>query len=94
MRPNQVKKNALAKLVRQARRSLGLNGDSQQDLLRRARDTLELTNEELAEAIGVKLPTLYAYLAPKSAAKHRALPADMRLILEKILRDHNGRKRG
>jgi DNA-binding XRE family transcriptional regulator len=83
----------VTRLVRKARRSLGLNGNSQQELLRRARQALGLTNDELAQAIGVKPATLMAYLAPETAAKHRKLPADSRLILERILSEKKSAKR-
>jgi DNA-binding XRE family transcriptional regulator len=82
----------VSKLVRQARRSLGLNGQNQQALLRKVRKALDLTNDELAKALGVKLPTLYAYLAPESAAKHRKMPAGSRLLLERILADAKRKK--
>lgn len=82
-----MKTKDVSKLVRQARKSLGMNGGSQQDLLRRARKTLGVTNEQLAVALGVKISTLLSYLAPKGAAKHRAMPADLRLVVERITQE-------
>jgi DNA-binding XRE family transcriptional regulator len=78
-------KKELAKLIRQQRRELGLNGESQQKLLRKVRDAFELTNEELAEALGVPPDTLLAYLAPESARKYRQMAEADRLVLARIL---------
>lgn len=80
-----MKKNKIAKLVRQARRSLGLKGQSQQVLLRQTRERLHLTNEALANTLDVSLPTLIAWLAPKSAGKHRTMPTETRLLLLHLL---------
>lgn len=80
-----MSKTDLSRMVRKARKDLGLNGASQQELLRRVRKALDLTNDELAEAIGVKPATLLAYLAPDTAAKHRQLPAESRLVLQRLL---------
>lgn len=92
-----AKKNEAAKLIREARRALNREarqqaGESQQALLRRARKVLDLTNKELAEALGVKPPTVYAYLAPSSASKHRQLPDELRAILSRILADHKAKR--
>lgn len=57
----------------------------QQTLLRRARKQLGKTNRELAAILGVKMPTLYAYLAPATAAKYRKLPAAVKAKLEKMI---------
>lgn len=71
---------------KQARKDLGLSGGaSQQEQLRRVRKALALTNEGLAQALGVKPATLLAYLAPDTAAKHRQLPAESRLVLRRLL---------
>lgn len=79
------KSNDVSRLVKQARKSLGMNGENQQALLRRARKALAVTNAELAQALGLKLPTLMSYLAPKGAAKHRTLPDDLRLVIERTI---------
>lgn len=79
------KASDVSKIVRQARKALGLNGENQQALIRRVRSAHSLTNEALADALGIKVPTLLAYLAPASAAKHRSLPAELRLVLAHML---------
>jgi DNA-binding transcriptional regulator YiaG len=81
----EMKKKNVAKLVQQARKSLGLTGGSQQNLLRQARQSLGVTNGELATALGVSLHTLMAWLAPDTAAKHRGMPVEARLILKQLL---------
>lgn len=80
-----AKKKNLTMLVKQARKSLALEDETQQDLLRSVRDEFGVTNEELAEALDVSLPTLIAWLAPASAAKHRVLPDEMRRLLTHLL---------
>lgn len=80
-----MKKNDLAGLIKKARKELGLNGEPQQELLRRVREAFDLSNEELAEALGVKEPTLRAYLSPESAEKHRRMPEADRLVLTRIM---------
>jgi hypothetical protein len=86
------KAKEISELVSRARRSLKLTGDGQQMLLRRARASLKATNAQLAEALGVKLPTIKGYLAPDSAGKHRPLPDSLRSILEWILNDTKRRR--
>jgi DNA-binding transcriptional regulator YiaG len=85
------KAQELAKNIKRARKELGLNGDSQQELLKRVREAFELSNEELAAALGVAEATLLAYLAPESARKHRTMPAADLLVLARVL--DGGRKR-
>ncbi len=80
-----MKKTELAKRIKAERKALGLNGESQQELLRRVREAFELSNDDLAEALGVKVDTLLAYLAPESAKKHRAMPGEDRLVLSRIM---------
>jgi hypothetical protein len=81
-----VKKTTdLKKLVKQARKALGFNDEGQQELLRRARKELDLTNEELANLLDISLPTLMAYLATESAAKHRRMKEADKLLLREIL---------
>ena len=62
-------------------------------LLRTARATLKKTNEQLAADLGVSVPTLLAWLAPKTAAKHRTMPRGSRLLLARILAEHRAAKR-
>lgn len=81
------KAKELTKLIKKTRKQLGLNGHSQQDLLREIREAYELTNEELAAALAVPLDTLLAYLAPEGAKKFRKMPEADRLVLSRILAD-------
>lgn len=78
-------KTDLKKLVRAERKALGLNGKSQQDLLRKLRDRFELTNEQLAEALGYSNATLLAYLAAEGTAMYRRMPEADRLVIARIL---------
>jgi DNA-binding transcriptional regulator YiaG len=71
---------------------VGLNGDSQQDLLRKVREAFELSNDELAEALGVPLDTLLAYLVSETAKKHRKMPEADQLVLTRILAEHKAPK--
>lgn len=82
-----AKTKEVSKVFKAARKSLGLNGEGQQAILRKVRRALGLTNQELAKALGVEIDTLYAYLSPSTAKKFRKLPAEARLTLEKILAD-------
>ena len=47
-----MKKGELAD-IKKARKELGLNGESQQDLLRELREAFGLSNDELATELGV-----------------------------------------
>lgn len=89
-----TKAKELAKLIQKTRKQMGLNGDSQQELLRKIRETYELSNEELAAALAVPLDTLLAYLAPASAKKYRKMPEADGLVLARILAGRKGRKAG
>jgi DNA-binding XRE family transcriptional regulator len=92
MKKTKTRKD-VSQLVKRARTSLRMNGGSQQALLRRAREILDLTNDELGKALGVKLGTLMAYLAPEGAAKHRTMPADLRLIVERVIEQQSAKSR-
>lgn len=81
----------LAKLIRQKRKALGLNGTKQEQLLKKIREAFDLTNEELAEALGVNLNTVLAYLAPETANKRRTMPEADQLVLAAILAQHKAR---
>ena len=93
-------KKEIATLVRRAKQSLAKSdeGESQQILLRNARKELGLTNRELAEALGLTIgkddesAALLAWLAPATAAKHRTMPRDSRLLLERILKEQRARR--
>lgn len=80
-----MEKNKLKNKILKARQSLGLNGESQRDLLRKVREAFDVSNDQLAEALGVSLSTLLAYLAPESNAKHRKLPEADKLVLSRVL---------
>ena len=62
-------------------------------LLRRARDTLELTSEQLAGELGVSLPALRSWLLPADNKAHREMPQTAKLLLERILADEKAKKR-
>lgn len=92
------RKTDVAKVVSKARRdvaalrrSLGLDGRKQQDLLRRVRSALDWKNAQIAEALGVSAPTLNAYLAPNSAKRFRPLPETSRMLLQRILAEHRAK---
>lgn len=59
---------------------------TQQQELRSARERLKISNAELAERLGVSEPTILSWLAPNSAAKHRVMPRQAKLLLAAILR--------
>ena len=92
MKKTKTRKD-VSQLVKRARTSLRMNGGSQQALLRRAREILDLTNDELGKALGVKLGALMAYLAPEGAAKHRTMPPDLRLIVERVIEQQSAKSR-
>ena len=83
-----MNKNNLAKRIKAERKALGINGKSQQELLRAIREAFDLTNAELAEALGVKPDTLLAYLQAEGARKFRRMPEADKLVLARILEDH------
>jgi hypothetical protein len=56
-------------------------------------ETCANPNDELGKALGVKLGTLMAYLAPEGAAKHRTMPADLRLIVERVIEQQSAKSR-
>jgi DNA-binding transcriptional regulator YiaG len=62
-------------------------------LLRRARDTLELTSEQLAVELGVSLPALRSWLLPADNKAHREMPQTAKLLLERILADKRAGKK-
>jgi hypothetical protein len=64
----------------------------QAKLLRDARDRLEVTNEELAELLGVEPSTLNSWLFPTSSKAHRPMNKTARLLLARILSDAKKRK--
>lgn len=87
------KADELAKRYRAARRDLGLNGERQQDQLRKLQELFELTREELAEAIGLSLPALSSYLSPDDSPRHRKMPEADRLVIARILKSRGRKKK-
>ena len=66
---------------------------AQAKLLRDAREQLELTSEQLAEELGVSLPTLRSWLLPADNKAHREMPLTAKLLLERILADNRGKRK-
>lgn len=63
--------------------------------IRDARKVLKMTNPELAEELGVSLPTLRSWLMPKGdpeKTSYRNMPRTAKLLLDRILAEH--RKKG
>lgn len=88
---NKVKD--VSRLIRQARKSLRV-GQSQQELVRAARKALGVTTKQLAQAIDRSEDTINAWLQRPGTAKFRNLPAESRLLLERIIEQHRAEKRG
>lgn len=65
----------------------------QAKLLRDARDKLEITTEDLAERLGVSLPTLRSWLLPKGGKAHRPMPKTARLLLGYVMAEAKQSKR-
>lgn len=61
-------------------------------LLRKARATLGINSQELADQIGVSLPTLRNWLSPPTSRVHREMPLTAKLLLARILADKPGRR--
>lgn len=61
-------------------------------LLRAAREKLETTSEDLAERLGVSLPTLNSWLLPKASKAHRPMPKTARLLLDYVVADKKGKR--
>lgn len=59
----------------------------QAKLLRAAREKLGVTSEELAELLGVSLPTLRNWLHPATSKAHRGMPETAKLLLAYRLAD-------
>lgn len=65
----------------------------QAEVLRAAREQLKVDSAELAELLGVSLPTLRSWIAPTSSKMHRTMPRTAQLLLERILADEGKAKR-
>jgi DNA-binding transcriptional regulator YiaG len=61
--------------------------------IRAAKETLQVTTEELAALLGVEVATLNAWLRPEASKAHRPMPEMARRLLAYILRDHREGRR-
>ncbi|WP_144155244.1 transcriptional regulator [Paraburkholderia sp. BCC1885] len=59
----------------------------QQAFLRRAKDTLGVTWDELAEASGISPRALKTYRMPETSQDHRALPNLARAAIARLLEE-------
>jgi hypothetical protein len=66
---------------------------NQAEVLRNARDRLKVRSDQLAEMLGVALPTLRSWIAPETSKVHRSMPKTAQLLLDRILADPRYRKR-
>ena len=68
----------------------------QQEFLRAAMATLQLTGSQLAEAAGINGSTFRNYMRAKGGLAHRPLPPLARAAVERLVRDRHrkGRKEG
>jgi DNA-binding transcriptional regulator YiaG len=57
----------------------------QAEVLRSAREKLTATSGELAEMLGVSLPTIRSWIAPTTSKMHRPMPTTAQLLLDRIL---------
>jgi DNA-directed RNA polymerase specialized sigma24 family protein len=66
----------------------------QAKVIRGARVKLKTNSQELAELLGVSLPTLRSWIAPATSKMHRSMPKTAQLLLERILaEDRSGKRR-
>jgi DNA-binding transcriptional regulator YiaG len=65
----------------------------QAEVLRAAREQLQVDSAELAEMLGVSLSTLRSWIAPTSSKVHRSMPRTAQLLLDRILDDNRQKKR-
>ena len=59
----------------------------QAEVLRAAREQLKVDSAELAEMLGVSLPTLRSWIVPTTSKMHRSMPRTAQLLLDRILAD-------
>lgn len=64
----------------------------QQAFLRRAKDALGLTWDELALASGISPRALKTYRMPETSQDHRALPNLARAAIERLLEEKPGKR--
>ena len=64
----------------------------QSRMLRDARETLQVTSADLAEMLGVSLPTLRNWIAPTTSKMHRTMPRTAQLLLDRILADRRKKR--
>lgn len=67
---------------------------SQQDLLRDARERMNMTTAELAAELGKSQHTLRSWLLPENAQGYRVMPKSARLLLFAVVSQHRGKKSG
>jgi DNA-binding transcriptional regulator YiaG len=60
--------------------------------LRAAKETLGVTSAGLAELLGVSEITIGNWLLPHTSNRHREMPLTAKLLLDRILADHNTKK--
>jgi DNA-binding transcriptional regulator YiaG len=66
---------------------------NQAEVLRSARERLKVRSSELAEMLGVSLPTLRSWIAPETSKVHRSMPRTAQLLLDRILAEVRQKKR-
>jgi len=66
---------------------------TQQQMLRAARQALNITTEELAVQVGAKLKTLRSWLLPDDSKSHRQMSNSARLLLDRIMAEHRQKKK-
>lgn len=93
MKKTKAKAKDVTGLVKKAMRSLGESGkvESQQELIRKTRKALGISNKELAEALDKSEDGLLAWLAPEGTKKFRKLPQEKRQLLVAILAQHRAK---
>lgn len=67
---------------------MSMTDTKQAQKLRKARDAMDMTNEQLAEALGVSHATLRNWLHPETSKAHRPMPRTAELLLAHVLAAH------
>lgn len=60
--------------------------------IRSAKSALDMNNKELAEALGKSEAALEQWQASAGTARRRTMPAGSRMLLERILKEHQAKK--